>query len=79
VRSGHRPRISAHVLTTTGALIAGALLSVTDGGRTFTASGNRSGIVTFTLASGRDRSVSLSYPGDSTRYPSSAIVAIRGG
>jgi hypothetical protein len=77
VRRGSRPHVRARLLTTTGAPIAGAFVSVIDGRRTSTVRADRSGVVSFSLSAGANRSVSLGFAGDSTRYPTTATVAVR--
>jgi subtilase family serine protease len=76
-RSGHRVRVTLHLVTSTGAAISGASMTVTDGHRAFTARTGRSGKASFLLAKGPNRSVRAVYAGAAATAPARLTFRVR--
>ena len=73
VDSGRSARGTLYLVSTDGAAVSGAKVSITDGRRTVNVRTGRGGKASFTLAAGRNRSARAVYAGGS-RFGSASIV-----
>ena len=76
-RSGHRVRVTLHLVTSTGAALAGASMTVTDGRRAMAVRTGRAGKASFLLARGPSRSVSAVYAGTAAAAPARLTFRVR--
>jgi len=76
-QSGYRARGSLYLVTSNGASVAGAVVSITDGRNTHRVRTGRSGVASFTLATGPNRSVRAIYAGASNFAPASISFRVR--
>lgn len=77
VQSGHPARGKLYLVASTGAPIRGAPVSITDGRHALTVRTSRSGTASFTLGSGRNRSVRAVYAGGSAFGPATITFRVR--
>jgi subtilase family serine protease len=78
-RRGRAARATLYLVTSNGAAVAGAKISITDGRRALTARTGGSGKATFTLASGPNRSIRAVYVGAPNYAPTSLTFRVRNG
>ncbi|HWF51017.1 MAG TPA: protease pro-enzyme activation domain-containing protein [Solirubrobacteraceae bacterium] len=76
-RRAHAARAILYLVTSNGAAVVGAKISITDGRHALTARTGRAGKATFTLASGPNRSVRAVYAGGSNFAPASLTFGVR--
>ncbi|MDQ6774894.1 MAG: protease pro-enzyme activation domain-containing protein [Actinomycetota bacterium] len=70
-QTGHPAHGTLYLVTSNGASVGGAPISITDGRRTLTALTGRSGKASFVLSPGSNRSLRTVYAGDSVYAPAS--------
>jgi subtilase family serine protease len=70
-QSGHAARGTLHLVSTNGASVAGASITITDGSHSFGVRTGRSGTASFSLAKGKSRSIRAVYAGGSEFMPAS--------
>jgi hypothetical protein len=70
-------RGALYLVSTNGARVTGAPISITDGKRTFTVRTGRSGAASFTVSKGPSRSISAAYAGGSRFGPATVTIQVR--
>jgi Pro-kumamolisin, activation domain/Putative Ig domain len=76
-RTGHAARGVLYLVSSNGAAVVGASISIADGHRTLTARTGRSGTASIGLAKGSNRSVHAVYTGGSVFAPASLTFEVR--
>jgi hypothetical protein len=76
-RSGQPARGTLHLVTASGGAIAGAPITIVDGKRTSTVRTGHSGIASFVLAKGPNRSIRAAYAGGSKFTPAGLTFHVR--